>query len=81
MVSLQTLRLDRGLTLAQLSELSGLSVGRIGNWEAWNRSPRPKSARDPLLMSVKSARALAVALGVTLDTLSSSLAATEDVNE
>ena len=66
-MTLQQLRLDKGLTLAELAELSGLSLGRIGNWEAWSRDPRPKTARDPLLMSVQSALRLSSALDVSLD--------------
>lgn len=67
MMTLQQLRLDKGYTLAELAELSGLSLGRIGNWEAWSRDPRPKTARDPLLMSVQSALRLSSALDVSLD--------------
>ncbi|WP_281775439.1 helix-turn-helix domain-containing protein [Bifidobacterium ruminantium] len=74
MVTLQQLRLNKGYTLAELAELSGLSLGRIGNWEAWSRDPRPKTARDPLLMSMQSAIRLSSALGVTLDTLAQCLA-------
>ena len=74
MMTLQQLRLDKGYTLAELAELSGLSLGRIGNWEAWARDPRPKTARDPLLMSMQSAIRLSSALGVTLDTLAQCLA-------
>lgn len=69
MMTLQQLRLDKGYTLAELAELSGLSLGRIGNWEAWSRDPRPKTARDPLLMSVQSALRLSSALDVSLDVL------------
>lgn len=73
MMTLQQLRLDKGYTLAELAELSGLSLGRIGNWEAWSRDPRPKTARDPLLMSVQSALRLSSALGVSLDVLAECL--------
>ena len=66
MTTLQQLRLDRGLTLAQLADLSGLSLGRIGNWESY--------ARDPLLMSMQSALRLSSALDVSLDTLAQCLA-------
>ena len=73
MMTLQQLRLDKGYTLAELAELSGLSLGRIGNWEAWSRDPRPKTARDPLLMSVQSALRLSSALDVSLDVLAECL--------
>lgn len=73
MMTLQQLRLDKGYTLAELAELSGLSLGRIGNWEAWSRDPRPKTARDPLLMSVQSALRLSSALAVSLDVLAECL--------
>ena len=73
-MTLQQLRLEKGLTLAELAELSGLSLGRIGNWEAWSRDPRPKTARDPLLMSMQSALRLSSALDVSLDTLAQCLA-------
>lgn len=74
MTTLQQLRLDRGLTLAQLADLSGLSLGRIGNWESYARDSRPKTARDPLLMSMQSALRLSSALDVSLDTLAQCLA-------
>lgn len=74
MTTLQQLRLDRGLTLAQLADLSGLSLGRIGNWESYARDPRPKTARDPLLMSMQSALRLSSALDVSIDTLAQCLA-------
>ena len=73
MMTLQQLRLDKGYTLAELAEISGLSLGRIGNWEAWSRDPRPKTARDPLLMSVQSALRLSSALDVSLDVLAECL--------
>ena len=73
MMTLQQLRLDKGYTLAELAELSGLSLGRIGNWEAWSRDPRPKTARDPLLMSVQSALRLSSALDDSLDVLAECL--------
>lgn len=73
-MTLQQLRLEKRLTLAELAELSGLSLGRIGNWEAWSRDPRPKTARDPLLMSMQSALRLSSALDVSLDTLAQCLA-------
>lgn len=68
-MTLQALRKAKNLTLVQLSELCGISDGRLGQWESWNRLPRSKSARNPELMSVQSARHLAAALDVSIDTL------------
>lgn len=78
MDTLQSLRKSHGLTLMELSHLTGISDGRLSNWEAWNRTPRSKSARDPQLMSVKSAKLLADALGVSLDVLVNALSADGD---
>lgn len=36
-------------------------------WEAWDRSPRPRTARDPHIMSLSTAASLSQALGVSLD--------------
>lgn len=76
--TLQSLRKAHGLTLMELSRLTGISDGRLSNWEAWHRVPRSKSARDPQLMSVKSARLLADALGVSLDVLVNALSVDDD---
>ena len=67
-MSLKTMREKAGLSQQDLSRAIGCSaVGRVWSWEAWGQSPRPKSARNPRIMSLETAKLRADALGMTLD--------------
>ena len=67
-MSLKTMREKAGLSQQALCRAMGCSsVGRVWSWEAWGQSPRPKSARNPRIMSLETAKLMADALGMTLD--------------
>src|SRR4051794_10371452 len=59
---LQDLRLAKGLSQSQLAKLAGVPTSSLKNWE--------QGRREPLLSA---ARQLALALGITLDTLAHEL--------
>lgn len=67
-MSLKSMREKAGLSQQDLRRAIGSStVSRVWSWEAWDDSPRPKSARNPRIMSLETARRMADALGVSLD--------------
>ena len=67
-MSLKTMREKAGLSQQDLCRAMGCSsVGTVWSWEAWGQSPRPKSARNPRIMSLETAKLMADALGMTLD--------------
>ena len=67
-MGLRGMRESAGLSQRDLCRAIGAStVGRVWAWEAWEDSPRPRSARNPRIMSLETAKGLADALGVTLD--------------
>jgi len=67
-MGLRTMREETGLSQQDLCRAIGSStVSRVWAWEAWEDSPRPKSARNPRIMSLGTAKLLADALGLSLD--------------
>ena len=68
-MTLKSMREQAGLTQQDLLAAIGSqhSISRIWAWEAWDRSPRPRTARDPHIMSLSTAASLSRALGVSLD--------------
>lgn len=66
-MSIKTMREKAGMSQRDLGRAIGSTVGRVWAWEAWNNMPRPKSAKDPHIMSLDLAKRTADALGVTLD--------------
>ena len=67
-MTLKSMREQAGLTQQDLlATIGSHSISRIWAWEAWDRSPRPRTARDPHIMSLSTAVSLSQALGVSLD--------------
>lgn len=66
-MSLKSMRESAGLSQRELCRAIGSNVGRVWAWEAWDNTPRPKSAKDPRIMTLETARRLSDALNVTLD--------------
>lgn len=67
-MTLKSMREQAGLTQQDLlAAIGSHSISRIWAWEAWDRSPRPRTARDPQIMSLSTAASLSRALGVSLD--------------
>lgn len=61
------MRENAGLSQRELGRMTGSTVGRVWAWEAWSKTPRPATARDPHIMSLALAKRTADALGLTLD--------------
>jgi transcriptional regulator with XRE-family HTH domain len=62
------MREQAGLTQQDLlAAIGSHSISRIWAWEAWERTPRPRTARDPHIMSLSTAASLSRALNVSLD--------------
>jgi len=69
-MGLRTMREEAGLSQQELRRKMGLNaVGRVWSWEAWDSTPRPKTAMNPMNMTLDSACKMADALGMTLDEL------------
>ena len=67
-MTLKSMREQAGLTQQDLlAAIGSHSISRIWAWEAWDRSPRPRTARDPRIMSLSTAASLSRALNVSLD--------------
>ena len=67
-MGVRAMREKAGLSQRDLCRAIGTStVSRVWAWEAWEESPRPKSARNPRIMSLETAKSLADALGMSLD--------------
>ena len=67
-MGLREMREKAGLSQQDLRRMIGSSaVSRVWAWEAWNSLDRPKTARNPHIMSLETAKHMADALGVTLD--------------
>ena len=67
-MTLKSMREQAGLTQQDLlSAIGSHSISRIWAWEAWERTPRPRTARDPHIMSLSTAASLSRALNVSLD--------------
>lgn len=67
-MTLKSMREQAGLTQQDLlAAIGSHSISRIWAWEAWGRTPRPRAARDPHIMSLSTAASLSRALGVSLD--------------
>lgn len=74
-MGLKSMREGAGLSQQDLCRAMGCSsVGRVWSWEAWGQSPRPKSARNPRIMSLETAKLMADALGTSLDDFYAGLA-------
>lgn len=69
-MGLREMRTKAGMSQRDLCRAIGAStVGRVWAWEAWGDEPRPRSARNPRIMSLDTAKRLADALGMSLDDL------------
>lgn len=67
-MTLKSMREQAGLTQQDLlAAIGSHSISRIWAWEAWDRTPRPRTARDPHIMSLSTAAGLSRALDVSLD--------------
>ncbi len=67
-MTLKSMREQAGLTQHDLlAAIGSHSISRIWAWEAWGRTPRPRTARDPHIMSFSTAASLSRALNVSLD--------------
>lgn len=67
-MTLKSMRERAGLTQQDLlAAIGSKSISRIWAWEAWDRTPRPRTARDPHIMSLSTAASLSRALNVSLD--------------
>ena len=67
-MTLKSMRERADLTQQDLlAEIGSHSISRIWAWEAWERTPRPRTARDPHIMSLSTAASLSRALNVSLD--------------
>lgn len=67
-MTLKSMREQAGLTQQDLlAAIGSHSISRIWAWEAWERTPRPRTARDPHIMSLSTAASLSRALNVSLD--------------
>ena len=67
-MGIKTMREKAGLSQRDLCRAIGAStVGRVWAWEAWEEDPRPRSARNPRIMSLETAKRLADALDISLD--------------
>lgn len=67
-MTLKSMREQAGLTQQDLlAAIGSKTISRIWAWEAWDRSPRPRTARDPHIMSLSTAASLSRALGISLD--------------
>lgn len=66
-MSLKSMREKAELSQRELCRTIGSNVGRVWAWEAWDNTPRTKSAKDPHIMTLETAKRLADTLGVGLD--------------
>lgn len=72
-MTMRSMREEAGLSQRELGREIGSTVGRVWAWEAWDKTPRPSTARDPRIMSLDLAKKTADALGMTLDDFYSGL--------
>lgn len=71
-MTLKDMRRREGWTLAELARRSGLYAVNLAKWEAWDFADpdgSPKTSRNPLRMTFRSAHALAGAFGISMDQL------------
>lgn len=67
-MGLREMRKKAGLSQQDLCRAIGSNtVGRVWAWEAWDSPDRPKTARNPRIMSLETAKRMADALNMTLD--------------
>lgn len=67
-MGLREMRERAGLSQQDLLRAIGYrSISRVWSWESWERSPRPKTARNPRVMSLETAKRMADAMCMTLD--------------
>ena len=66
-MSIKSMREHAGMSQRELGRAIGGTVGRVWAWEAWDKTPRPSTARDPHIMSLDLAKKTADALGISLD--------------